>query len=121
MKALHFMLHLFLGLAIVSGIGLIVMSLWNWLIPLIWGWTVINFWQALGLFVLCRMLFGDFWGERSIFAFGGHPFHKNHIRKKWMKMTPEEQKEFIRKRHSVYGFGHFTSDSFNREESEKRE
>jgi len=31
--------------------------LWNWLMPLIFGLTKITFWQALGLNLLCGMLF----------------------------------------------------------------
>ena len=38
--------------------GEIVMRLWNWLVPPIFGWRQVNFWQALGLLVLCRVLFG---------------------------------------------------------------
>ncbi len=35
-----------------------LMLLWNWLMPLIFGLTVITFWQALGLLVLSKILFG---------------------------------------------------------------
>ena len=38
--------------------GHVVRLLWNWLIPPISGWTEITFWQALGLLVLGRILFG---------------------------------------------------------------
>ena len=40
--------------------GYIVMSLWNWLIPGLTGWHAITLLQALGLLVLCRILFGGF-------------------------------------------------------------
>jgi hypothetical protein len=40
--------------------GYIVMSLWNWLIPGLTGWHSITLVQALGLLVLCRILFGGF-------------------------------------------------------------
>jgi hypothetical protein len=40
--------------------GEIVMHLWNWLLPMLFGWHQISFWQALGLLVLCRILFGGF-------------------------------------------------------------
>ncbi len=36
----------------------VTMLLWNMLMPVIFGLTVITFWQALGLFVLARILFG---------------------------------------------------------------
>ena len=44
--------------------GEVVMHLWNWLLPALFGWRLITFWQAVGLLVLCRILFGR-WGGRS--------------------------------------------------------
>jgi hypothetical protein len=38
--------------------GQIVMRLWNWLVPSLTGWHTLTFWQALGILVLCRILFG---------------------------------------------------------------
>jgi hypothetical protein len=38
--------------------GEIVMRLWNWLLPSMFGFPVLTFWKALGLLVLCRLLFG---------------------------------------------------------------
>jgi uncharacterized membrane protein len=50
-----------LGMAIFIMIGgTIVMLLWNGLAPNLFGVPVITFWQALGLLVLCRILFGGF-------------------------------------------------------------
>ena len=50
---------------IIGGIVLIalllalpVMWLWNWLIPEFFGLQTLTFWQALGLSVLARCLFG---------------------------------------------------------------
>ena len=57
-----FSLFMLIGLtAIVAAI----MLLWNYLIPSIIGWTTINYWQALGLFVLTRLLFGGFHGHET--------------------------------------------------------
>ncbi|MDR0682215.1 MAG: hypothetical protein LBG15_10280 [Dysgonamonadaceae bacterium] len=122
MKTLHFIWHLLLGVVIIVGIGALVMLLWNWLMPVIWGWAAINLWQALGLFALCRILFGGFGGSGKIFAFGGRHFHKRRIHEKWLKMTPEEREEFIRHRHFGHGFGHFNPHFFDKEgESEKKD
>ena len=46
--------------ALVLGVvgGQLVMHLWNWLMPAIFGWREVTFWQALGLLLLCRVLFG---------------------------------------------------------------
>ncbi len=46
----------------VAVFGFIVMSLWNWLLPGIFGLPAIGFWQALGLLVLSKILFGGFRG-----------------------------------------------------------
>jgi hypothetical protein len=39
-------------------LGLPVMLLWNWLIPSIFGLTEITLWQAIGINILCTILFG---------------------------------------------------------------
>jgi hypothetical protein len=41
-----------------------LMFLWNGILPKLTHLAVINYWQALGLMVLCRILFGRFrfWG-----------------------------------------------------------
>ena len=38
-------------------LGYPVMLLWNWLIPEIFGLSEITFWQAIGINVLCTILF----------------------------------------------------------------
>ena len=40
--------------------GEIVLHLWNWLLPPLFGIHQITFWQALGILLLCRILFGGF-------------------------------------------------------------
>jgi hypothetical protein len=96
-----------------TGFSFAVMFLWNALIPNIFGLGIISFWQALGLLVLSRLLFGGH-GHHGGPGFGGMR-NKNAMREKWMSMTPEQQKEFIdkRKEHMCGGrFGrrHFFSD-----------
>lgn len=46
--------------AIAAALGYIVMFLWNWILPEVVHAGRLNFWQALGLLVLCRLLFGNF-------------------------------------------------------------
>ncbi|HEY4206939.1 MAG TPA: hypothetical protein VGM31_09005 [Puia sp.] len=69
---------------VVSGI---VMLLWNALMPSLFHLSVITWPQALGLLVLCKILFG---------GFRGGPRHnwKNKMRQHWMKMSPEEKEKF---------------------------
>ena len=52
-----------LAVLFVAVFSFVVMRLWNWLVPPVFGWHVINFWQAVGLLVLCKILFGGFRGR----------------------------------------------------------
>lgn len=40
--------------------GFFVQLLWNWLMPAIFGLGLITFWQAFGLIILAKLLFGGF-------------------------------------------------------------
>ena len=44
------------GLAILF--GFVIMWLWNWLMPEIFGLTTLTYWQAVGLFILFKILLG---------------------------------------------------------------
>ncbi|MFC6644055.1 hypothetical protein ACFQBQ_00280 [Granulicella cerasi] len=44
----------------VTVFGYVTMRLWNWLVPSIFGWKAITFGQAIGLLLLCKILFGGF-------------------------------------------------------------
>ena len=72
----------------VAIIGEIVMHLWNWLLPPLFGWRPIGFWQALGLLVLCRILFGGF-GHN-----GNHGGKRRRMQERWDQMPPEEREKF---------------------------
>ena len=48
------------GLAILF--GFIIMSLWNWLMPELFGLTTLTYWQAVGIFILLKILLGGFGG-----------------------------------------------------------
>lgn len=80
-----------LGVVVFSGI---VMLLWNALLPTLFHFPVITFFQALGLLILSKLLFGGFRG-------GGPKQHwKNKMKQNlimkqhWMKMSPEEKEKF---------------------------
>ena len=97
---------------VAAAFSAVVMLLWNWLMPTIFGLAVINYWQALGILVLSRILFGSFGGGHGLMRHHRHA--ENHpILSKWMKMTHEQRKEFVNKRreHFARGFyGGFDSD-----------
>lgn len=76
----------------------VTMWLWNALIPGIIGWTSINYWQALGLMLLIRLLFGHF----GPFGGFGHPRMSRrkhlHLHEAMRGMSHSEKREFIRRR-----------------------
>lgn len=71
--------------------GWAVSELWNWLMPALFGLGTITFWQALGLFLLGRILFGGFRG----FGHRGHHRHRR-MHERWEQMTPEQRESFSR-------------------------
>ena len=63
--------------------GAVVMWLWNWLMPVLFNLTVITYWQAIGLAILARLLFGSLHhkgahGHGSKFGPWKRRFHGNH-------------------------------------------
>ena len=54
-----------LGLKVVAGVvsaivnPILVMLLWNWLAPVLFGLATISYLQALGLYAIFRILFGN--------------------------------------------------------------
>ena len=89
--------------------GTIVMVLWNWLLPSLFGLAVISFWQALGILLLCRILFGGF-GMRG----GGSDSRRRaadriadrvaeRISQKLENMTPEERERLRQRARERWG------------------
>ncbi len=72
-------------------IAYLVMYLWNELLPELFSLPAIGYWQALGLLVLSRILFGEFAG------FGG-PWRGVHRRgpwaDRWHKLSEQEKAEY---------------------------
>lgn len=71
--------------------GWVVMHLWNSILPGVIGVATITFWQAVGILVLSKILFGGFKG-----CHGHSGFHHNHryeLHEKWMQMSPEEREK----------------------------
>lgn len=83
---------IFIPFLVVGGLALvsyIVMLLWNALIPVIFHLTAITFWQAAGLLILCKILFGFGKGGHR----GGAPWMRNRM-ERFKNMSPEEQARF---------------------------
>lgn len=105
-----------IALLFIAGLFLlpyIVMLLWNGILPEVIGVKTITYWQAVGIFILCKLLFGGFKG-------GGNHHHKKHkmikkhfknccnnndnkssmkeaLRDKFMNMSDEERENFRQK------------------------
>lgn len=91
----HFLFFPVFAVAAALLMGVVVRFLWNAILPALLGVAVISYWQAVGLLVLCRILFGNF-GRGFM---GGNPRWKNNEgtrigppwREKWANMTDEER------------------------------
>jgi len=79
-------------IVIAAVMAFVVMSLWNWIVPGLFGLPVLTFWQALGLLLLCKLLFGGF--ARGFHGRGGH--WRERMMERWVEMTPEERERFMR-------------------------
>lgn len=72
-----------------------VYELWNHVLTEVLGVKAITYWQALGLLVLARILFGGFPGRR------GGPFgprwRRHPMVEHWQSLTPEQREEMRRR------------------------
>jgi hypothetical protein len=74
---------------LISVLSFVVMSLWNWLMPVLFGWRLISYWQATGILILSKILFGGFRGRP-----GSHRSWRRRMLERWAHMTPEEREKF---------------------------
>jgi len=80
--------------AFLTAVSFAVMLLWNNLLPGILHVGLITFWQAMGIFVLCKILFG--------FGKGGHRgrgpwMMRGRMEEHFKNMTPEQKARFKEK------------------------
>ncbi len=76
--------------AALFGVGAIVMYLWNAILPDLIHVSPIQYWQALGLLALCKILFGGF-----KFGGGGRHWGNRNWGQKFSNMS-EEEKEALK-------------------------
>ena len=86
--------------------GQLVRLLWNWLLPPLFGWPQITFWQALGLLILCRILFGGWTGGGRGYGMRGRMRERMRERmaERWEHMTPEEREKCRERMRDRWGF-----------------
>ena len=95
-QKLWFAKKLIMVMIAIAALGWVVMSLWNWIMPsLFTSAQPIDYFRALGLLVLSRILFGGFHGRG-----GWH--HQKHMQR-WHNMTDEEKEKF---KQGMKGFRH---------------
>ncbi|MBX9853750.1 MAG: hypothetical protein K2X86_18555 [Cytophagaceae bacterium] len=95
-------------------LGSVVMLLWNWIIPNVFqGANEINFPQALGLFLLGRILIGGFKGWRSCGSncgcgtggsYGYKGYWKKRFEEKLSSLSPEEREKLKEKYKKCCGY-----------------
>ena len=82
--------------AVLAAFGLIFMLLWNAIIPVVFNLPPLKYFQAIGILILARLLFGGFHKPWD------HHHHWTPLREKWSKMTPEEREVYFRKLRNRY-------------------
>lgn len=88
-----------LGVLCIGGLGFVIMTLWNWLVPELFHGPHITFWQALGILLLSKLLFGwhNSGGHDSGWGFKGKKQWKDKMMTRMERLDPE-QRERIRDR-----------------------
>ena len=89
MKILRVLKFVIIAIVACAVFGFVIMHLWNWLMPAIFHLQQITFVQALGLFLLSKILFGGFHRHS-----GGRNRWKRHMEERWAQMGPEERERF---------------------------
>ena len=84
---------------ILFAISALVMFLWNELLPEIVGVKAISYWQAMGILILSKILFGGFTGCKK----GPRNMREQRLHHKLQKMTPEEKEIFKAKWKQRFG------------------
>lgn len=84
------------AIVFVALIGWLVMTLWNRLLPPILGVSTVTFWQALGLLVLSRILFGG-WGRGGGWGGPRNRHWREKMAERWQSLTPEQREQMREK------------------------
>lgn len=96
-KGLFVLKIVVVGVLAVTLLGWITMLLWNWLVPDLFNGPAITFWQALGLFLLSKILFWGFGGKKHHNHTMYSPYWKRRFMQKFSDM-PADQREDLKRR-----------------------
>jgi hypothetical protein len=83
----------------------VVMLLWNAILPALFNVGVISYWQAFGLLLLCKILFGcghrhGWWHHRR-----HHWADRQFLHERWMSLSDEERAKVREEWRSRCGWG----------------
>src|SRR5258708_14589908 len=77
-----------LAIVLVAVLGFVVISLWNSLMPPLFGLHLINFWQAVGILLLSKILLGGFRCGP-----GRHMYWRHRMKEHCEHLTPAQREE----------------------------
>jgi len=89
-KPIKVLFFILVFVVVFSALSFVVMFLWNAILPEVTEVKPLNFWQAAGLLILAKILFGGFRGRKRRSG-SWRNSKKNHWRNKWMEMNEEER------------------------------
>jgi hypothetical protein len=81
--------------AALAALSLAVYELWNHVLAEVLEVKLITYWQALGLLVLARILFGSFPCRRG--GPCGPPWRRHPMMEHWHSLPPEQREEIRRR------------------------
>lgn len=99
--------------------GYITMCLWNAVLVPVVHVSAVTFWQALGILILSKILFGGFRGRGGNFGGRGREW-KSDMREKWEKMTPEQREQMKNNWRNKCGSWRGKSNSSNENQAETK-
>jgi len=100
---MRFVLIPIIAVAFIFLVAFLVMHLWNYTLPVLFGVGIINLWQAMALFLLCKILFGFGGGGPKR---GGPPWRRKAMGRKFEQMSAEDRARvgaYMRSRSHCWG------------------
>ncbi len=85
-KVIKVIFFIIFGIFIAFLVGYIVMLLWNWLMPFLFGLPEVGYWQAVGILILAKIIFG--------FGGGNGPSKKSASKRSASKRCGPIRKDF---------------------------
>ncbi|WP_201747871.1 hypothetical protein [Chitinophaga vietnamensis] len=92
-----------MGLLFFAAVIFVTMSLWNWLIPELFHGPVITYWQALGLLILGKLLFGWHGHHGGWGGWRRRREWKERLRERMADMTPEQREQIKERLRECWG------------------